>query len=490
MPASAGMTMRKFERTVQILPSRNMIVALIVATALFMQNLDSTIIATALPTMAESFGETAVHLSLAITAYLLSVAVFIPVSGWVADRFGGREVFCAAITVFTIGSVFCGLSNSLVELTGARIVQGIGGALMVPVGRLVLMRTISRQELVQAMSWLTTPAILGPIIGPPLGGFITTYASWRWIFLLNVPVCLVGIVLVLKMIKNPPQEGATPPLDIVGFGLTAVALSGLMFGLDLLAHPAAGTQVIAAVLAAGMVAGTAAVMHAKRTPFPVLDLRLLEIPTFAVSIWAGTVFRVSAGALPFLLPVMLQVGFGLSAFQSGSITFASAIGALANKMTISRVLRRYGYRLQTFGTAVIAAVSLLACAFFTPATPGWVIIGILLVGGYFRSLQFTSLNSLSFCDIPPAKMSAATTFATMVQQLCNGVGVAFGAILLNAFLLLRGEPQLTTPDFHDAFWVVAAVCLASAVCFLRLKPDAGHEVTGHLKYQAREAPAD
>ena len=416
--------------------------------------------------------------------------MFIPVSGWVADRFGPREVFCAAIGVFTIGSVLCGASNSLVELTAARVVQGIGGALMVPVGRLVLMRTISRTELVQAMSYLTTPAILGPIIGPPLGGFITTYASWRWIFFLNVPVCLIGIVLVLKMIKNPPREGEMPPLDAVGFGLSALALCGLMFGLDLLAHPAMGVQVILAVLLAGFVAGGAAVTHARRHPHPILDLKLLHIPTFAVSIWAGTIFRVSAGALPFLLPVMLQVGFGMSAFQSGSITFASAIGALANKVTISRVLRRYGYRLQTFGTAVIAAVSLLACAFFTAATPGWAIIGILLFGGYFRSLQFTSLNSLSFCEVPPGKMSAATTFATMVQQLCNGVGVAFGAILLNAFLLLRGGPVLATPDFHAAFWVVAAVCLASALCFLRLKPDAGHEVTGHLKYQGREAPAD
>jgi EmrB/QacA subfamily drug resistance transporter len=475
---------------VQILPSRNMIVALIVATALFMQNLDSTIIATALPTMAESFGDTAVRLSLAITAYLLSVAVFIPVSGWVADRFGGREVFCAAIAVFTLGSICCGLSNSLVELTAARIVQGIGGALMVPVGRLVLMRTISRQELVQAMSWLTTPAILGPIIGPPLGGFITTYASWRWIFFLNIPVCLLGIVLVLKMIKNPPQEAEMPPLDSVGFGLSALALCGLMFGLDLLAHPAMGVQVIAAVLIAGFVAGGAAVTHARRHPHPILDLSLLEIPTFSVSIWAGTIFRVSAGALPFLLPVMLQVGFGMSAFQSGSITFASAVGALFNKMTIHRVLRRFGYRMQTFGTAVIAAISLLICGFFTESTPAWLITVILLVGGYFRSLQFTSLNSLTFCEITPQKMSAATTFSTMVQQLCNGVGVAFGAILLNTFLLLRGTPQLTTPDFHAAFYVVTAVCFISAFCFLRLKPEAGAEVSGHRKYLSGEAPAD
>src|SRR5258708_7597131 len=207
------------------LPPRNMVIALIVATALFMQNLDSTIIATALPTMAASFGESAVHLSLAITAYLLSVAVFIPVSGWVADRFGAREVFCAAIGVFTLGSVLCGLSNSLVELTGARIVQGLGGAMMVPVGRLVLMRNIGKSELVRAMSYLTTPAILGPVIGPPLGGFITTYWSWRWIFFLNVPVCLLGVVLVLTMIKNPPRESEVPPLDTRGGARSPTALA-------------------------------------------------------------------------------------------------------------------------------------------------------------------------------------------------------------------------------------------------------------------------
>ena len=474
----------------QLIPSRNMIVALIVATALFMQNLDSTIIATALPTMAQSLHESAVHLSLAITAYLLSVAVFIPVSGWIADRFGAREVFCAAIAVFTLGSILCGISSTLVELTAARVVQGIGGALMVPVGRLVLMRSISRSELVQAMSYLTTPAIVGPVIGPPLGGFITTYASWRWIFFLNIPVGAVGILLVLRVITNPPAESETPPLDTLGFGLNAVALSGLMFGLDLLAHPAAGLQVVAAVLIVGLVAGFAAVKHAQRTPYSLLDLGLLKISTFSVSIWAGTVFRVSAGALPFLLPVMLQVGFGLSAFQSGSITFASAVGAFANKVTIHRVLRRFGYRHASAGTAAIAATSLLACAFFTAATPGWVIIGVLLFGGYFRSLQFTSLNSLTFCDIPPTKMSAATTFSTMVQQLCNGVGVAFGAILLNAALLWHGEPHLTTPDFHFAFYVVAAVCALSSICFLRLAPDAGAEVTGHRAFKGASAPAD
>jgi EmrB/QacA subfamily drug resistance transporter len=474
----------------KLIPSRNMIVALIVATALFMQNLDSTIIATALPTMARSLHESAVHLSLAITAYLLSVAVFIPVSGWVADRFGAREVFCAAIAVFTVGSILCGISSTLVELTASRVIQGIGGALMVPVGRLVLMRTISRAELVQAMSYLTTPAIIGPVIGPPLGGFITTYASWRWIFFLNIPVGLLGIFLVLKLITNPPAEGETPPLDMLGFVLNAVALSGLMFGLDLLAHPAAGVEVIATVLAVGTIAGVAAVRHALRYPFPLLDLGLLQIPTFSVSIWAGTVFRVSSGAMPFLLPVMLQVGFGLSAFQSGTITFASAVGAFANKMTIHRVLRRFGYRLQSTGTAGLAALSLVACAFFTVTTPGWVIIGLLLIGGYFRSLQYTSLNSLTFCEMPPAKMSAATTFSTMVQQLCNGVGVAFGAILLNASLLWHHEPRLTTPDFHIAFWVIASVCALSSVCFLRLAPDAGHEVTGHRKYQVRESTAD
>ncbi len=465
-----------------------MVIALIVATALFMQNLDSTIIATALPTMAASFGESAVHLSLAITAYLLSVAVFIPVSGWVADRFGAREVFCAAIGVFTLGSVLCGLSNSLVELTGARIVQGLGGAMMVPVGRLVLMRNIGKSELVRAMSYLTTPAILGPVIGPPLGGFITTYWSWRWIFFLNVPVCLLGVVLVLTMIKNPPRESEVPPLDTGGFALTAMALTCLTFGIDLLAHPAAGGLTIAALLFAGLAVATVAVAHAKRHPHPLLDLSLLDIPTFAVTIYAGTLYRISAGALPFLLPVMLQVGFGLSAFDSGSITFASAIGAFANKVTIHRVLRRFGYRATSVGTGAASAVSLLLCAFFQAWWPAWTMFAILLIGGFFRSLQFTSLNSLAFADIPHSKMSAATTLSTMIQQITNGVGVALGAILLNAALLWRGDATLVTGDFHAAFVVVAAVCLASALGFLRLAPEAGADVSGHKR--GKEMPAE
>jgi EmrB/QacA subfamily drug resistance transporter len=456
-----------------------MIVALIVATALFMQNLDSTIIATALPSMAEALGDTPVHLSLAITAYLLSVAVFIPVSGWVADRFGGREVFCSAIAVFTLGSILCGFSSSLIELTAARVVQGLGGALMVPVGRLVLMRTIERSELVQAMSYLTTPAIIGPVIGPPLGGFITTYASWRWIFFLNIPVCLLGIVLVLKMIKNPPQLAEVPPLDGAGFALTGTALTGIMFGLDLLSHPVTGSGVVFATLAIGVILAGLAVAHARRHKHPILDLSLLEIPTFSISMYAGFVFRVSAGALPFLLPIMLQVGFGLTAFDSGLITFASAVGAFFNKMTIHRVLRRFGYRGTMSGTAMISACSLLVVVFFTADTPHWVIFCLLLIGGYFRSLQYTGLNSLTFCDIPPAKMSGATTFSTMVQQICNGMGVALGAIVLNAALVWRGGVSLETPDFHAAFAVITAICAASALLFLRLHPRAGAEVSGH-----------
>ena len=468
--------------------SRPMIIALIVACALFMENLDGTIITTALPAMAESFGDSAVHLSLGVTAYMISLAVFIPVSGWVADRWGARTVFRTAIAVFTIGSILCGLCNNLAELALARILQGIGGAMMVPVGRLIMLRSVEKTELVRAMAYLTVPAVMGPVVGPPVGGFITTYLSWRWVFFLNLPIGILGIVLVSLMIENHREE-RTPPLDWVGLLLTGVALGSLVYGFDLIGKPTGYGTTIVLLIAVGIGVGGLAVWHALRHPFPLIDLSLLRVPTFAATITGGSVFRLSSGVVPLLLPLMLQVGFGMTAFGSGLLTFAAALGSLAMKAAAGRVLMRFGFRLVFIGNGLICSVSLLVCALFSASTPVTLIFALLLVGGFFRSLQYTSLNTMAYADIAPPQMSAASSFSSMMQQLSNGMGVALGALVLQLVVMGRGAAGATpvTADFQTAFIAVGIFSLSSVLFFLRLAPDAGAEVSGHRTLVVRPA---
>ncbi len=465
---------------VKRLPANSMVVPLIVACALFMQNLDTSIINTALPSIALSFGDSPVRLSLAVTSYMLSLAVFIPVSGWVADRFGAASVFRAAILVFTLASMACGLCNNIVELTSARILQGVGGAMMVPVGRLVLLRSIDRSELVRAISYLTTPAILGPIMGPPVGGLITTYLSWRWVFFLNVPVGVLGIVLVTLLIEDTRPD-TVPPLDWRGFVLTGVTLICLMSGFDLIAHPSLGAAVVPVILAIGAVTGVAALLHVRRHKAPIIDLTLLKIATFRANTTGGSVFRLTAGSMPFLMPMMLQVGFGMSAFNSGLITFAGGLGSFFNKMSTGPILRRFGYRTTFVVNCAIAASFIAVCAFFNASTPVLVMFAVLAIGGFFRSLQFTALNSLAFVDIPSDKMSAATSFMSMVQQLTNGMGIALAAIVIHLAHVWRGgaDSPLVPADFRTALVVVAALSLLSIQSFRRLPLAAGSDVTGH-----------
>lgn len=458
--------------------TRPMVVALIVACGLFMENLDGTVITTALPTMATAFGDTPARLSLGVTVYMISLAIFIPVSGWVADRFGARTVFRAAIAVFTVGSVLCGLTNSLFELAAARVVQGMGGAMMVPVGRLILLRSVSKPELVRAMAYLTVPALLGPVLGPPVGGFITTYASWRWIFFLNVPIGVLGIVLVTLLIDNTREE-QTPALDWFGFISSGGALAGLVYGLDLIGRPLVEADVIAVILASSALLGAITVRHALRHPHPLIDFSLLRVPTYFASIVGGSIFRIGVGALPFLLPIMLQVGFGVTAFASGLLTCAAAMGSFTMKMTARPILRRFGFRRVLVGNGIVSGASVMLCAFFGPTTPYAVILGVLLLGGFFRSLQYTSLNTVAYAEIGGGQMSGATSAASMMQQLSNGLGVALGALMLQAARHWSGA--LTIVDFRAAFVLAGLLSLVSVIVFARLHPAAGAEISGHRR---------
>ena len=457
--------------------SSRVLVPLVVACAMFMQNLDSTVIATALPTIARSLNESPLRLNVAITCYLLSLAVFIPISGWTADRFGARRVFTSAIVVFTLGSIACGISNSLSALVGARILQGMGGALMVPVGRLVLLRTVPKSDLVRAMSFVSVPALIGPVMGPPVGGLIVTYASWRWIFFINIPIGVLGIVLVNRLVGDLKETGRRP-FDLSGFALTGIGLASLAFGFENVGRGALPNIVVMGLLAVGGVCLGFYVRHAGRVSHPIIDLALLKIPTYAMASIGGFLFRVGLGALPFLLPLLLQVGFGLSALNSGMLTFASAAGAMLMKTSAVRVLRTLGFRIVLVGDALISAAFLFGYSLFRPSTPHLVIFFALLAGGFFRSLQMTSINTLSYADVPAALLSRATSLTSMAQQLSQTAGVATAALLLHTVLTLRGGTALTAVDFYPVFVGIAIISLLSVPFFLKMSPDAGAEVSG------------
>ncbi len=450
---------------------------MIIACALFMQNLDSTVIATALPAMAKAFGSDPVHMNVALTAYLLSVAVFIPASGWIADRFGARRVFCAAIAVFTVGSVLCGRAETLGFLIAARVLQGVGGAMMVPVGRLVMLRTVARSELVAAMAWLTVPALLGPVLGPPVGGFIVTFASWRWIFDINVPIGILGIGLVLLFIEEV-REPPPGPFDLRGLVLSGLALSGLMFGLETAGRGVVAPALTATLVGAGAAAGLLYMWHARRHRAPLLDLSLLRLPCFGVAMSAMMLFRTGIGAIPFLLPLMLQVGFGRSAAQSGMITFASSAGALVMKPVAQRALRLFGFRDTLVVNGVISAALLAVMAAFRPAWPVAAIYAALLIGGFFRSLQFTAYNTLAYGDVPRSRVSAATSLYTAGQQLAATIGISAGAAVLQAAMAVSGDQPAAPADFSLAFLAVSLFTLGAAPVALLMPRTAGDDLAG------------
>ena len=459
------------------------IVPLIIAVALFMENMDSTVIATSLPAIAADIGTNPLALKLAVTSYLFSLAVFIPASGWTADRFGARTVFRAAIAVFILGSIGCALSGSLLDFVLARIVQGVGGAMMTPVGRMVLVRTIAKRDLLNAMAWVTMPALIGPVIGPPVGGFITTYASWHWIFIINVPIGIVGILLATRFIPEVRAE-KHEPFDTLGMVLAGLGIAGVAFGFSVLGLNFLPWWIVAALIGGGVIFFSAYLVHARRTPTPALDLALFRIPTFRASVVGGFVFRVGIGALPFLLPLLLQVGFGMTPFQSGLITFASAVGAMTMKMATARLLRWFGFRTVLVANAIISTGFLAACAAFTETTPVWVMLVLLLVGGFFRSLQFTSINTLAYADIDQARVSRATSLVSVMQQLAISTGVALGALAVELTLHFHAQPELTAADFPPAFIAVSVISVASILIFARLSPDAGAELANRALVKA------
>lgn len=446
-----------------------------------MEYLDTTVIATALPQMARSFGVGPNELSLGITTYMLALAIFIPVSGWVADRFGSRTVFFSAIVVFTFASALCGLSNDVATFTAARLLQGVGGAMMVPVGRLIVVRNTDKDRLMQAISTITWPAVAAPVLGPPIGGFITTYASWRWIFLLNVPFAIGALVAVSALVPNL-RGIVRKPLDLAGLALSGAALTSILYGAELGSQPDAYPWKAAAIVAAGLGFGWLALRHAKYKVHPLIDFSILKIPTFSVTVVTGSLTRIGLGAVPYLMPLLFQIGFGLSAFHSGLLLLASALGNLGMKALTIRTFQRFGFRLVSIVAVAIAGIVIIACGMLTPQSPlAWVLV-VVFSYGLARSMQLSTLATLAYADVGPPQMSAASTLWSAAAQMTIGLGIAFGAVSLRVAAFLNGgtrQPEgvhFTLADFRVAFMFAGMLTLLSVVGYLRMAHDSGQNI--------------
>jgi EmrB/QacA subfamily drug resistance transporter len=451
--------------------------AVIVASALFMQNLDSAAVATALPAMARDFGEPPERLGVAVTSYLVALTVFIPVSGWIADRFGARRVFLLAIALFGAASAACGLAQGIGGLVAARVAQGMAGAMMVPVGRLLLLSATPKHEMLTAMAWLTMPAMLGPITGPPLGGLLTDAFGWRSVFWINLPVAAAGLLAVAWKIAPPPPAAPGPP-DLRGLGLVGGALALSMAGLETIGRGVMPHPWPEALLAGGLGLGALAWRHCRRAANPALDPALLRFPSFHAAAVAGSLFRAGAGAVPFLVPLMLQAGFGWSATEAGFLAFATALGAFAMKPLARPILRRWGFRSVLAANGALAAAGIALAALFTPEWPAAAMFAALALGGLFRSLQFTAMNTLAFAEIPRERLSAATSFYGTAQQLPPAIGVVMATGVMEAARHLAGREALAVADVHAAFLAAALVALIAAPLALRLPRDAGAEIAG------------
>ncbi len=453
------------------------LVPAIIGAANLMMTLSATVIANALPAMSVTLKVDPIQLNTTITVYLLALAIFLPLSGWLADRFGAKRVFLVAIVLYALANAACGFANNLTDLLLARFAEGAAGALVGPVGRLVLLRTTPKHDLVRAMSVLTMPSLLGPVIGPPIGGFIITYISWRWIFFLNLPIAALGVILVTRYIGDIKDEDAGP-LDWVGMILAGIGMAAVVYGFENLGKRHLPVWEVPLLLGGGLAFLVAYAAYARRVSHAILDLKLFKLPTFFASVVGGAFMRMGVGATPFLLALLLQVAFGLSALQAGMMTFASAAAALVMKTAAPPILAKFGFRTTLSANAVIVAVSFTAYAALAKDTPHWLIYVILLTGGFFRSLQFTALNGLSFAEVDQRQMSRASTMSTMGQRLAQSIGIGFAATLLRLFENPAHGHRLTAGDIAPAFWIIGGVALVSALFFIALPADAGAELRG------------
>lgn len=454
---------------------RSTTISLIVAIAFFMQGLDTTAVNTAIPAMARSFGTDVIHLSAGVTSYLIALAIFIPVSGWIADRFGTRRIFCLSIVLFTLASALCGTSQTLNQFVIFRIMQGMAGAMMTPVGRLAVLKTTPKENLVTAMAYITWPALVAPILGPLVGGYLTTYWTWHWIFYLNVPISLICVMLAWYHIPEEKDESKLKSrFDFVGFVLSGLALAGFMYGVELLSHSEIPyyVSIILIIVSLGLLGFN--VRYSRHISNPLIDYSIIRIPTYKVTIFTGSLSRMVIGVAPYLVPLMFQEGFGLNPFQSGMLFLATMAGNLAMKPATIWIMRHYNFKTVLIANGFMVAVFSLFTALLLPTTPVWIIVTVMFLSGMFRSMQFSAITTLAFADVPQQQMTAANTLYSTVQQMSTGMGIAMGAVFLRFSNIINGSTEhYSVADFRLAFIFVAIMGVLSLYGFTKLTPDAG-----------------
>ena len=460
------------------------IIPWVVAFALFMETLDATIINTAIPQIARSMGESAIELKAALICYLLSLAIFIPISGWAADRYGMRRVFSSAILVFTLGSICCGMAPTLYALAASRCLQGIGGAMMMPVGRLILLRSFPKSELVRATNYATIPALVGPAMGPVVGGAIVTYVSWRWVFLINVPIGLMGAYFVRKYINE--QLGEKRDLDFVGFVLFGTGLAGLSYGVETLREVHLSSFIETFLIIASVACLIAYFVHARRSTHPLINIHLFQIRTFRIAVLGGLISRMGIGGIPFLLPLFFQLGLGLSPLHAGLLIFPISIAMLLMKFYVQRILQRIGFRRALVFNTLLLGLSILPFTLITQQSPAIAIIAIVFTHGLVSSLQFSCMNVLSYTDIDVPRFSMATSIGSATTQLAMSLGVGLSAAVLDHVGNASHPGALNgrVDAFHTTFVIISCVTVLSTLLFVRLRDDDGAATSGYVKHAA------
>jgi len=453
----------------------------LVAVALFMENLDATIVNTAVPSMAASLGVQPLSLKAVLTSYTLCLAVFIPISGWMADRFGTRRVFTWAVVLFTLGSLLCGLSTSIHVLVASRVMQGIGGAMMTPVGRLALVRTFPRSEMLNAMNFVVIPALLGPLLGPVTGGLIVHWLHWSTIFFVNLPIGLLGLWLIKKHMPDY-RDNAVAPLDRLGFMLFGGGIALLSYVLEIFGEHRLPPGPILALLVVSLALLAAYYFHGRRVSNPVMRLSLFDIRTFNVAVLGGIITRLGIGGMPFLLPLLYQVGLGFPAWQAGLLTMPQAIAAITMKVMSKGILARFGHRQVLVANTVLFGATIMVFSFIGPGTPIWCILLLSFTQGFFSALQFTSMNSLVYADVTDRDASMANSIASTAQMMALSFGVAFASLTAGWFI--GQTPQTDTADFiralHHSYLALGTVTILSSLMFWRLEVNDGNNVSNRL----------
>jgi EmrB/QacA subfamily drug resistance transporter len=458
-------------------PALDRRLAALVAGTFFMENLDGTILSTAAPDIAHSLHVRAPDIGIAITAYLVTLAVLIPLSGWLADRWGSRTMFVAAIVLFTVSSGLCALSSSLLELTALRVLQGAGGALMVPVGRLVVLRETAKRDMIRAIAFLTWPGLVAPIAAPLAAGLLTTYLSWHWIFLINLPLGVIALIAALRLV---PQLRAAdhPPMDWPGFLQTSGALAALVLAMSAFGAERINVALVGAASAVALVLAFTSYRHLVRARYPLLDLGLLKIRTFRIGHASGGLYRATIFAVPFVLPLMFQEAFGWSAVRSGALVMAVFVGNFAIKPTTTAILHRWSFRTVIISAVFVVSLTMLGCAWISPGTPTAVVVVLLVISGAARSVGFTAYNTIMFADVDQPQLNPANTLSSTLQQLAGGLGVAVGALGLQIGGSIDWFGTGAIMPYRITFVLLAGLTLTALIEAFRLDAVAGHQLRG------------